>query len=46
MKDNQETTTTLAYDAGYDQGQKDLFAPMAAIGIICFVLGYILALAM
>lgn len=39
-------TDTSAYDNGYTQGQKDLFIPMAVVGIVCCVLGWILAMAM
>jgi len=40
-KDNADTNS---YDAGYDQGQKDLFVPMCVVGIVCGVLGYLIAL--
>lgn len=46
MNDENETTSTAVYDTGYDQGQKDLFVPMAVIGIVCGVLGWILAMVM
>ena len=46
MSGENENANTRAHDVGYDQGQKDLFVPIAGIGIICGVLGWILALAM
>jgi len=44
MSEGNENSSTDIYDIGYDQGQKDLFVPIAGISIICGVLGYILAL--
>ena len=43
MSGNDENPATVAYDTGYDQGQKDLFVPMAGVGIVCGILGVILA---
>ena len=46
MNGENETANTSIYDTGYDQGQRDLFVPMAAVGIVCCVLGWIIAMAM
>ncbi len=46
MSGGKENANTSTYDTGYDQGQKDLFTPMAVVGIVCGVLGWILAMAM
>lgn len=44
MNGENENSSTAVYDTGYNQGQKDLFIPMAVVGIVCGVLGYIIAL--
>lgn len=41
MNGENETASTSVYNTGYDQGQKDLFVPIAGMSIICGVLGYI-----
>jgi len=46
MLDGKENANTNVYDAGYDQGQADLFVPMCVIGIVCIVLGWIIGISM
>ena len=45
MPEGKENANTNTYDTGYDQGQKDLFVPMAVVGIVCGVLGWIIGIA-
>ena len=46
MNGENETPSTSVYDAGYDRGQKDLFIPMAVVGVVCAVLGWIFGVSM
>lgn len=46
MNGENENSSTSIYDTGYNQGQKDLFVPMAVVGIVCGVLGWIFGVAM
>lgn len=41
-----ESEDTLVYDIGYNCGKEDQFVPMAAIGIVCAIAGFIIGLAL